>query len=479
MFFYEMIKPLLLKKHLSNRVRKLKEDETMKNRNELTQIVTTVQKDIEQFERLYSYIINKVYYWCYSIVKNEALAKDLAQESMIQLYQKLNTLDNAEAFSSWLYILVRNICYYHLRSNRNKDVTFFDSDEYEEGFINSLEEEKSENLPREAYDLQETKKLIISFIEKLPAKQREIIILFYLEEFKTIEISTMLDYNLSTVKSHLHFGRKNLEKQITEYQEKNNIKLYSTVLLPLLGIILKEYCNDFASNHKLTYQKELYKPTSSSKHLRIKKVTSFHMMPMIGLTIATGLIIVALTSIMSLQSDSTIQHEKREIDDVLEANMKEKSNSYVESIIQSTFPERYETEVIINLKEKISNEKIKILFNNTEVPFEKKGNQLILSAKNNGEYSIVIKGQKYVFDLNMIDDFAPELIEIKNYETYLQLFINDEKSYVNYEKSFIEFQKKQYPITKKGQAIGSFHGEIVVYIYNDLNQYIYYEFHLE
>lgn len=452
----------------------------MDEKNELTQIVREVQKDSEQFEKLYSHVINKVYYWCYSIVKNEALAKDLAQESMIKLHQKLHTLDNAEAFNSWLYVLVRNSCYYYLRSNKNADVSFLESGEYDEKFEDTIADEKVENLPEEAYDLQETKKLMISFIQELPTKQREVIILFYLEEFTTVEISEMLNYNVSTVKSHLYFGRKNLEKQINEYQEKNHIKLYSTILLPLLGALLQEDYRDFSKNHDLTYKRDLFKSNSSVKNLSVKGFVSLHMTSIVGLTLVGIAVVVTLVSIFALGWLNTSNQKENNTDDsVVESEMFAKENIYVDSVTRSTFPTRGSTEVIAHLKKDVTNKDVKIMFKDKEVLFNKNGKQLILIAKDNGDYTLIINEKKFAFNINTIDAYAPELVEIKNHGEYLQLLMNDEEAKVNYEKSYIEFQKEKYPITSKKQVIGKFHGEIVVYIYDNLNHYAYYNFDLE
>ncbi|MFV0393715.1 MAG: RNA polymerase sigma factor, partial [Coprobacillaceae bacterium] len=75
----------------------------MDKKEKLTQIVRIVQDDMSQFELLYSHISTKVYYWCYTVVTNESIAKDLVQESMIKIYEKLHTLDNPDAFYSWMY----------------------------------------------------------------------------------------------------------------------------------------------------------------------------------------------------------------------------------------------------------------------------------------------------------------------------------------------------------------------------------------
>lgn len=91
----------------------------MDQKEELIQIVRLVQKDMGKFALLYTKVINKVYYWCYCVVNDEVTAKNIAQECMVNIYQKLHTLDNAEMFCSWMYRLVSNSCYVYLQNQRS------------------------------------------------------------------------------------------------------------------------------------------------------------------------------------------------------------------------------------------------------------------------------------------------------------------------------------------------------------------------
>jgi RNA polymerase sigma-70 factor (ECF subfamily) len=47
-------------------------------------------------------------------------------------------------------------------------------------------------------------------VEELPDKQRQIVILFYMEEKSYEEVSQLLGLPLGTVKTHLHRARKEL-----------------------------------------------------------------------------------------------------------------------------------------------------------------------------------------------------------------------------------------------------------------------------
>lgn len=242
------------------------------DKRELTQIVKVVQRDKGQFELLYSQIINKVYFWCYTLSGNEA--KDMAQEAMIRIYNKIDNVEKPEYFTSWMYKVVRNSGINYMEQNRKKELPFLDDEEFSGQFEAVVREERKDHMPKEAYDLKETKKLVSKFIDNLPKMQREVITLFYLEEMKINEIAEVLDYNIGSVKSRLHSGRKNLELQISEYQEKNNVKLYSIALLPLLGLIMQEHSAELCDKQDLAYDESIYTSAGSTSLFNLSMILS-------------------------------------------------------------------------------------------------------------------------------------------------------------------------------------------------------------
>jgi len=54
----------------------------------------------------------------FRIVRDRALAEDLAQEGFLRVYQRLSTYDPERKFSSWFFQVLRNITIDHLRVNR-------------------------------------------------------------------------------------------------------------------------------------------------------------------------------------------------------------------------------------------------------------------------------------------------------------------------------------------------------------------------
>jgi RNA polymerase sigma factor (sigma-70 family) len=58
---------------------------------------------------------DRVYLWCFRLVRNHEQAMDLAQETLLNAYRRLESFGGRSAFSSWLFVIARNCCLSALR----------------------------------------------------------------------------------------------------------------------------------------------------------------------------------------------------------------------------------------------------------------------------------------------------------------------------------------------------------------------------
>ena len=125
-----------------------------------------------------------------SILKNETDCEDAVQTAILAAYEKLNTLKNEEFFKTWLVRILINICYQQLRAKSR---------------VVSLQEYT--DAPSVSHDREIDVKLAL---EQLPLKIREVIVLYYMEDFSVREVSQILRIPEGTVKSRLSKGRQML-----------------------------------------------------------------------------------------------------------------------------------------------------------------------------------------------------------------------------------------------------------------------------
>lgn len=137
------------------------------------------------------------------------IAEDITQETFIQVYQKLGTLEDPTQFSRWLYAIVNRLCIAWFRKNRIR--------------TESLEETDSSEIQTEAYSqyvaaeyakdtAEAQRKLVQQMLEKLKQGDREIIILHYFRQMTYSEIGAFLGVSESTIKSRLHRARQRLKR---------------------------------------------------------------------------------------------------------------------------------------------------------------------------------------------------------------------------------------------------------------------------
>lgn len=138
----------------------------------------------------------------YSYLKQKQLAEDVAQDVFIKCYEKMDSFRNESSYKTWLIRITVNRCKDVLKSWSYKNLYITD-------FFKS--KQTKANLDH-TYVVSEDKEDISKKVMELPVKQREVIILFYYEEFSVEEIANLLKTNSSTVKTRLHRGRLKLRE---------------------------------------------------------------------------------------------------------------------------------------------------------------------------------------------------------------------------------------------------------------------------
>ncbi|GLB26150.1 DNA-directed RNA polymerase sigma-70 factor [Lacrimispora xylanolytica] len=149
------------------------------------------QKMEDEAERMLIDNYDKYYRLAYSYVKNEQDALDIVQESAYRVIRDLDKLKERKYLSTWIYRIVINTAIDTLRKKKRETVSYEDIEIVHE-------DQYKEEDPLE----------ILSVLED---KDRALVILKYLEDWKLEEISEALDMNISTVKSRLYRALKKLK----------------------------------------------------------------------------------------------------------------------------------------------------------------------------------------------------------------------------------------------------------------------------
>jgi RNA polymerase sigma-70 factor (ECF subfamily) len=147
----------------------------------------------------------KVLHLAVSLVRDPALAEDLAQTAFVKIWQALPRFDGRAALSTWLYTIARNTCLTALTQERRMvRLEDFDPGEAldEAGFDTFAGGSSASQIAAE-YD-------VAQLLERLPEPYRRVVVLFYLEDRSCDEVGALLGMPTGTVKALLHRGRKRL-----------------------------------------------------------------------------------------------------------------------------------------------------------------------------------------------------------------------------------------------------------------------------
>ncbi len=167
-----------------------------------------LQGDTNAFAYLIEKYKNMAYTIAIKIVKNNEDAEEIAQDSFLKAYNKLNTFKGESKFSTWLYTIVyRNA----ISKVRKKKIITYDIDDH---VINNYQSDH--DFPQiEALKNKEQKIYIKKIIDKLPETDALLITLFYLNESKVDEIEKITGLTQSNIKVKLFRARKKLYNELS------------------------------------------------------------------------------------------------------------------------------------------------------------------------------------------------------------------------------------------------------------------------
>lgn len=149
-------------------------------KDELLRTDSSINDVIEKYS-------NTVLRICLIYMSNQADAEDVFQNVFLKLCELHPTFNDEEHTKAWLITVAKNECKNRLKSFWRRNVIFID------------------NIILPIKNTQE--KEVVKAVFSLPLKYRDIIYLFYYEDYKIEEISELLSMKQSTVKTRLNRGR--------------------------------------------------------------------------------------------------------------------------------------------------------------------------------------------------------------------------------------------------------------------------------
>lgn len=158
----------------------------------------------------------RIHHFAYRYFANSEDASEITQKTFIKAYQKMDSLDDATKFGSWLYRIANNLCLDELKRTGRKQTTS----------LEALKTAPKTEFVRAADDgllRNEAIVLLHKALLQLPNEQRLVVIMKEYEGFTFAEIAEILNEPVNTVKSRLYYALKSLKKTFDSWNIKKEV----------------------------------------------------------------------------------------------------------------------------------------------------------------------------------------------------------------------------------------------------------------
>ncbi|MCI0438842.1 MAG: DUF151 domain-containing protein [Chloroflexi bacterium] len=158
------------------------------------------------------------------MVSRKELARDLAQEAMLQAYLSLGGLHDDGRFQSWLYGIALNVCRGFLRDQK---ADFYSLEALSGGTrFEAIPFTGIEPSPHEIAEARELHEVVLSAVNSLSPRNRAATLMFYYEQLSVREIAATLGISVAAVKGRLHKARSQLREMLLPvYQDLNPARM--------------------------------------------------------------------------------------------------------------------------------------------------------------------------------------------------------------------------------------------------------------
>jgi RNA polymerase sigma-70 factor, ECF subfamily len=156
---------------------------------------------IEELFHLYADDVNHflTYY------TNQYDVEDLVQETFLKALKGLRSYKGNASYKTWLFTIARNVAHDYARKQKHKTWV---SDDFYQGLPSQ------ERLPEEMAELSDTYNQLLSALNDIKPKYREIILLRTVMDLSLKEIAEVFGWTTNRVRVMLHRGLKDVRKRV-------------------------------------------------------------------------------------------------------------------------------------------------------------------------------------------------------------------------------------------------------------------------
>ena len=166
--------------------------------------------DVEKFGLLMKRYSGKLFRYGKKFLSNDDNIEDVVQDVFIKTYQNIQSFDITQRFSPWIYRIAHNTYINAIKKQNSGPLYLFDFDTL---VSHTVVEENPIIKEREQ---KEMKDIVDKGLKEIEPKYREILVLYYIEDFSYKEIAEILQIPIGTVGVRIMRAKEILKNKYTE-----------------------------------------------------------------------------------------------------------------------------------------------------------------------------------------------------------------------------------------------------------------------
>lgn len=186
-------------------------DEPAANDSDAALIQRLCNSDLDALGGLFDRYYPQVYRTAYAILRDHAVAEDIAQDCFLKLHQYAQRIDTTLPLAPWLYRVTVNLSYTWISRRQKRRVSL-------EALVDQLMS-PAWSAPDQLAEQGDLQRRVQHAVSELPFNQRAVVVLYYLSGSSLEEIADILACPIGTVKSRLYYARETLRRRLGELRQ--------------------------------------------------------------------------------------------------------------------------------------------------------------------------------------------------------------------------------------------------------------------
>lgn len=178
----------------------------------------TLEGNVRAYDILVKRHSRKLHAMLLQMLRSEADAYDIAQDTFLKAYHSLRYFSGRSAFFTWLYSIAANRARNLLRKKKRENSFSLDNQDDATPIDKrrELADESRAADPTRNARVSELNKRLRAAMDQLSPAQREVVTLFDIQGKSFAEISAILNVTEGTLRSRLHYAHKILQGLLSD-----------------------------------------------------------------------------------------------------------------------------------------------------------------------------------------------------------------------------------------------------------------------